>query len=147
MGVDFAQRLKRVAEILSQQDDDLDAKAVADGFSAYLCGDVVTLDDALGVRTLPGQRKLATQIWNAKRNALLCKAACDHFPNVCTLKQARELHRVMDRYFTSAWRHERHNAVCPPHLSGTVQAAAWEILKLVDRVLSERRIREILATS
>ena len=141
-----AARLRRAANVLARQNGPA-VRAVADGIMAYLAGNAPTLDIALAVQPGPGQRSAATTLRATERNALLRRAADQFFADRKPTQQAHELHRAITRYAASSWPREKHLVSCPYRHAGTVQAFAWEILCIDDRVLSERRIRTILATS
>ena len=141
-----AERLRHAADVLRRQND-ADAHAVADGINAYLTGDASSLDDALGLRPEPGQRKAPTLARIAERDELLQRAAAEFYPGKRVSEQARALHRAITRYAASAWRHERSHIACPAHRAGTVQGVAWEILTLDEDPPGARQLRRILAMS
>ena len=128
--------------------DDPDVAFVADGITSVLAGDRDSLDEVFGIRPGPGQRRPSTLARLAARNALYRQAAREFFPDLTPTRQAREIHRAFSRYEASAWRRDKGvHVTCPERLIGTPQALVWEILNLIDRVQSERHIRQILATS
>ena len=128
--------------------DDPDVAFIAHGITSVLSGDRGSLDEALGLRPGPGQRRPSTLARLAERDKLYRRAAREFFPGLKPAKQAHELHRAFSRYETTAWRFDKGGTVtCPPQHAGTVRALAWEVLNLTDRVQSERSIRQILAAS
>ena len=143
MDADPIDSLRYAAEVLSRQNDPR-GRAVAEGFRAYLSGDADSLDDALGQRRAPGERRPSTKAMHRARDALLREAAAEFFP-ARRPSPARELHKAITRYAATGWLRECHLAACPAHREGTVQAVAWAVLKLENRVLSAKRIREVLA--
>ena len=144
--VSAADRLRAAADVLERQNEP-SVRVVADGIRAYLTGAASSLDEALALIPDAGQRRPSTMARLAERDALLRRAADQFFPGPNTSHQARELHTAISRYASSSWPRERELVTCPARHDGTINGAAWELLSLGDRVLSERQIRKILALS
>jgi hypothetical protein len=58
---------------------------------------------------------------------------------------ARYIHVTLDRYRAGRFRRDRNEALCPPRLAGRIDALMWTVLKVRDRLVSERLIRAVLA--
>ena len=142
-------RLRRVVALMKRHPgSDPHGEWFITAVEAFLDGRQGSLDQALGLRLGPGQRRPSTLARLAARDALYRQAARDFFPGLNPTRQAHELHRNFHHYETTAWRRDKGGTVtCPPQYAGTVRALAWEILHLTDRVQSERSIRQILATN
>ena len=102
---------------------------------------------ALGVKRAPGQRTLQTSTALAERDRLLREAAERFLGGLSVAAQAECLHKQLSRYCASAWQRERVCEQCPDRHSGTLHECLWAALKLHDRVLSTRSLRQILAAS
>jgi hypothetical protein len=138
--------LRHVVAVLARQNDP-DSHFVAEGILAYLSGAVASLDEALGVKPEPGQRKPITLAMIAARNESLRETAAREFPGIAVSRQAHKMHTEMSRYAASAWKQDRHEKQIPERLAGTAQAVAWQMLTDEDRLISERQIRKILSPS
>ena len=66
-------------------------------------------------------------------------------PGLSDRECARRLRTALLRYREGAWRRTRSEALCPPHHAGKLTAVLWMVLKVADRVPSERLIRAVLA--
>lgn len=138
--------LAGVARLLRAHDDE-DGQEFAAALERYLAGDHATLDEALELRPAPGQRSLQTQAALARRDEFLRRLASDHFPALSANAAAKAMHRTWSRYAASAWPRERVSPALPVHRINSPEFGFWQIMRMQDRVLSERTIRSILATS
>jgi hypothetical protein len=102
---------------------------------------------ALGVKRGPGQRTLQTCAALAERDRLLRHAAERFLGGLSVAAQAEFLHKELLRYSASAWQRERTFEGCPDRRRGTIYECLWRVLKLHDRVLSARSLRQILAAN
>jgi hypothetical protein len=79
-----------------------------------------------------------------ERNAYLVEAA-RHFPGASDREVARRLRIALLRYREGAWRRDRSEALCPERHRGKLAAVLWCVLRVADRVPSERLIRLVLS--
>jgi hypothetical protein len=103
----------------------------------YLDG--ADLAASLGVAIEPGDRDPRRVAAQARRDELLRELAGDLCPEKPVTRQADYLASVIDRYFTTAWIHDRARTTPPER-----HAALWELLRLHPSPLGSRRIRMIL---
>lgn len=115
--------------------------------SWWWSGAAERLDRVVGIAPAPGQRSAQTQAEIAQRDELVRKLAADYFPDLRSHPAAVALHRQWARYASSSWPRERMLDDVPPHRVGKPEGTFWQIMRLQDRVLSERSIRKILAAS
>jgi hypothetical protein len=104
--------------------DAADAAMLAGAVHRWAAGDAVTLDDALGLRVDPGQRRPATRLRLAKRDQLLSEAAATFYADLSSSAQASSLAKDLARYAASAWRHDRSQQRCP-YPAGTLHCLLW----------------------
>jgi hypothetical protein len=96
--------------------------------------------------TKPGQRCALTRMMQAERDRLLCTAAREFYPTEPAAIAAEHLAQRLARYQAGPdWRRDR--TVDSISYRETLRGHCWAILKAIDRPLSSRRVREILATS
>lgn len=57
---------------------------------------------------------------------------------------AAEISRRMRRYFTSSWRHDRHQHRVPDRLLGRPESLLWKALKIRPTALCARQIQRII---
>jgi hypothetical protein len=79
-----------------------------------------------------------------QRNDLLRVAAARFLPGLCVQAAARDLHRELRRYATTAWPRERLLDALPQKHRGTMREALWRALKARDHIPSESHLRRIL---
>lgn len=97
------------------------------------------------LRCRPGQRSLETQKMVAQRDNLIRAAARTlYWPNSSAAEFARAFHRDLDRYHGGPWRRDRCCNVCPAKYFGTATEILWKVLRTIESVLSERRLRHIV---
>jgi hypothetical protein len=96
--------------------------------------------------TKPGQRCALTRMAQAERDRLLCIAAREFYPTEPAAVAAEHLAQRLARYQAGPdWKRDR--TVDSISYRETLRGHCWAILKAIDRPLSSRRIREILAAS
>jgi hypothetical protein len=103
----------------------------------YLDG--ADLADALGVAVAAGDRDPRRIAAQARRDELLRELAGTLCPERPISRQADFLASTIDRYFTTAWIHDRRRAEPSPR-----NAKLYELMKLHPSPLGSRRIRMIL---
>jgi hypothetical protein len=91
-----------------------------------------------------GKRTPATLLTLDEPDRFLIEAA-RHFPGASDRDIARRLRIALLRYREGAWRRTRVEALCPPRHAGRLDGVLWCLLKVADRVPSERLIRAVLA--
>jgi hypothetical protein len=79
-----------------------------------------------------------------ERDRCLIEAA-RHFPSASDREIARRLRIALLRYREGAWRRTRAEIWCLPRHAGRLDGVLWCLLKVADRVPSERLIRAVLA--
>ncbi|TYO65756.1 hypothetical protein FXV83_15175 [Bradyrhizobium hipponense] len=105
--------------------------------------DAARLADALRVK--PGQRSWLTQARLCERDRLICAAARTRFwPNSSAAEFARAFHWHLARYHDGPWRRDRCCTSCPAKYLGTAREILWQVLRVSESVLSERRLRHIV---
>ena len=102
---------------------------------------------ALGIKRGPGQRSWGTRTALDQRDLLLREAAERFLGGMSVAAQAQHLHVQLTRYSATAWARERVCEECPDRHQGTIHELFWRVLKLHDRVLSARSLRQILAAN
>lgn len=80
-----------------------------------------------------------------RRDRLLREAAACHCPSLSIAARGELLASRLRRYRTSAWQRDRIRTT-NPYPAGELHAVLWQALRLVDRDLSPRQARRILAT-
>ncbi|WOH70667.1 hypothetical protein RX330_20435 [Bradyrhizobium sp. NDS-1] len=96
--------------------------------------------------TLPGQRSPAARAAQERRDRLICVTIAEFFPALLAATAAEQLAERLARYRSGPdWKRDR--TATSINYRQSLRGRCWEILKAVDRPLSGRRIREILATS
>jgi hypothetical protein len=136
-----AANLQRLEAALrsSQALDRADAALLLDGLAAG------SLDRALGLRPSPGERSAAARSAQADRDALIRNMAAEYFSGMPASTCAEMIAGRLGRYRGGGdWRADRSKDAIS--YLNSVRGRCWQILKKVDRDLSVRRIREILAT-
>ena len=113
----------------------------------WLSGGEERLDRSVGTVPAPGQRSSQTQVQMTRRDELVRTLASEHFPELRSHPAAVAIRKQWSRYAASAWSRERLGDSVPKHRVGKPEAMFWQIMKIQDRVLSERSIRKILAAS
>lgn len=97
------------------------------------------------LRCRPGQRSLETRLATEQRDDLICGAARTQFwPNATVAEFARAFRRDLARYHDGPWRRDRCCTECPARYVGTRMQILWQVLRAVESVLSERRLRHIV---
>lgn len=119
--------------------NDDDRHLIAGGLGCYLTRRCASLDEALGVDSLPGQADARRMVALAERDEIVRQTLADFGLT------AVELAAAMARYAAAGWRHDRAMTECPPRHVGRVQERLWRILRLRDHPLSARQIRAIAA--
>jgi hypothetical protein len=105
--------------------------------------ELARLSDAL--RVAPGQRSWSTRARLCERDDLIRVAARSHFwPNATAADFARAFRHDLARYHTGAWRRDRCCKACPAKYVGTRMQILWHVLRAIESVLSERRLRHIV---
>jgi hypothetical protein len=121
--------------------DDAIVAALRDG--SLDADDAARLADALRVR--PGQRSWATRAVLAERDNLIRAAARTRFwPNASAAEFARAFRRDLARYRDCSWRRDRCCTSCPAKHIGTATEILWQVLRVSESVLSERRLRHMV---
>lgn len=134
--------------LAGQRHTDPEVRAMAETvLDWWWAGATDRLDRAVGIIPSPGQRSQQTQVIIARRDDLVRKLASDHYGAMRSHPAAIAICKQWSRYAASAWPRERLRTEPPPHRIGTPEALFWQIMKLQDRVLSERSVRQILAAS
>jgi hypothetical protein len=96
--------------------------------------------------TLPGQRSLETRQAQAERDRLICTMAREFFAGPLIAPTAETVAKRLAQYRGGQdWK--RDQAAESIGYRGTVRGHCWAVLRAVDRPLSARRIRAILAAS
>jgi hypothetical protein len=90
-----------------------------------------------------GRRTPATLLRLDERDRYLVEAA-RHFPGQSDREIARRLRSRLLIYQQGRWRRSRADPTSP-HEAGTLAALMWMLLKVADRVPSERLIRAALS--
>jgi hypothetical protein len=104
---------------------------------------IATLDGAQVDRR--GHRLPVTLAALNERDRLMSEAVARFMSGDSSRGAAHRLHDALVRYACGAWRRERTAPSCPARHAGRIEAVLWEILRLHDRVPSERTIRRALA--
>ena len=94
-----------------------------------------------------GKRSNQTLLRLSKRDHLLREAARRFCAGMSDRQAAALLHARLARYRAGAWRRDRSEALCPQRLAGRLDALMWMVLKVSDRLVSERLIRLVLSRS
>jgi len=94
-----------------------------------------------------GKRSNQTLLRLSKRDHLLCEAARRFCAGMSDRAAGALLHARLARYRAGAWRRDRSEALCPQRLAGRLDAMMWMVLKVSDRLVSERLIRLVLSRS
>jgi hypothetical protein len=124
-----------------------DARAFVEGLAAWRNGEG-NIEECLGLIVRPGARSGQMCVARAKRNILILEAARTFFASEpSTSGKARELHKALSNYDTSAWRFDQAADVCPGKYAGKLQASLWAIMDTWQHVPAERSIRRILDRS
>jgi hypothetical protein len=135
--------LPRIAQALEagQALDPADAAALLVGIAAG------SVDFALGLKPAPGARSAASKLAQARRDRLIRGMAAEFYATLPSdSERAEHISLRLSRYrLGSDW--ERDRAEDSIKYIGSLRGRCWEILKQVDRPLSARRIRAILAAS
>lgn len=131
-------------EALPDRDPDLDL--CLSGLARFLAGEA-GLEEAMGLRTVAGQRSARTRATMDERDRMLREAAAEFFPGISFDAQADAIHTRWQRYAATGWLRERALDVVPPHRTGTLEERFWTILRARDHVIARRTIRLILAAS
>lgn len=98
------------------------------------------------VPTKPGQRSASTRMAQEGRDRLIRGAVAEFFPTLPAAIAAEQLAQRLARYRLGPdWQRDRTAAGIT--YRATLRGHCWAILQAVDRPLSARRVREILATS
>jgi hypothetical protein len=96
-----------------------------------------SLDEALGLRSSPGQESWRTELNRQTRDDLIRRYA-DTFIAADTLGgRAREVHRRLARYGSGQWHHDKDKYRCP-YVDGDERAHLWAIFRQQARVSPER---------
>jgi hypothetical protein len=80
------------------------------------------------------------------RDRLLREAAAGRWPDLSITARAVLLARQLARYRATAWQRDRIR-IENPYPPGELRTVLWQALRLVDRDLSQRHARRILAIS
>lgn len=107
-----------------------------DAVTAVLDGRFPTIDKALG---LYGRGKSSLKVMTAirRRDEIIRQTL------IAYSLTSVELEAILRDYQSRCWTRDRILDECPARHAGTVREACWQILKLVDRALSDRQIRSI----
>lgn len=139
--------LMRLA-ITGQKSPDPQIREVSETIIAWwFSGGSERLDRLVGTAPAPGQRSSQTQHQITRRDELVKNLASEHYPELRYHPAAVAIRKQWSRYAASAWPRERLGDSVPKHRVGKPEAMFWQIMKIQDRVLSERSIRKILAAS
>jgi hypothetical protein len=143
---DPTRRLMRVIAACQHHESELVRSAGQDLLRWWYEGGRQPMERVLGLRSDPGQRSPQTQAMLVRRDDLVRKASVQYH-GLSANAVAKAMHRAWSRYATSSWPRERGLGDVPPRIDGKPEALFWQIMRIEDRVLSERSIRRILATS
>ena len=91
-----------------------------------------------------GHRTPRTLLALDERDRSLIEASA-FFPGLSDREIARRLRSRLLLYREGRWRRDRAEALCPPRRAGRLDGVLWCLLKVADRVPSERLIRAVLA--
>ena len=92
-----------------------------------------------------GHRSPQTLLMLDERDAMLREAAAMFFPGDSMNATAKQLHRALDRYCCGAWLRERVAITLPSRHLGRLDGFCWRLLRTVNRVPGESRIRQIIS--
>jgi hypothetical protein len=141
------ERLRRLAAAIrtGRAPDHDDREWLADAIDQVLAGEPA--DAAFGLKARPGQRSWRTCAALAERDRLFREAAARFLGGLSLSEQAHRLSVELSRYHATAWQRERTSDLCPDRHLGTIRELLWRALKANDRVLGDRTLRLVLATS
>jgi hypothetical protein len=109
----------------------------------YLSGLYFSLDEALGLQTLPGKRSARTVGRTAVRDTLLRECAARCFPGLSRCQQAKRIIEAVRRYEASSWKFDRRLETMPSGY-GSVREYAYRLCRLDVPMPKERRLIAIL---
>jgi hypothetical protein len=108
----------------------------------YLSGLHSSLDEALGLQTLPGKRSARTVGRTAVRDSLLRECAVQCFPGLSRCQQAKRIIEAVRRYEASSWKFDRRLETMP--VAGGMREYAYRLCRLDVAMPKERRLIAIL---
>ena len=92
-----------------------------------------------------GRRLPLTLLHLTVRNCFLRAAAEIHCSGMSGRQAAAVLHTRLSRYRSGAWRRDASEPLVLPRLVGRLDGWLWCVLKVHDRLVSERLIRAVLS--
>jgi hypothetical protein len=92
-----------------------------------------------------GHRLPMTLLHLTVRDHFLRAAADIHCTGMSGRQAAATLHTRLSRYRSGAWRRDASEPLMPPRLVGRLDGLLWCVLKVRDRLVSERLIRAVLS--
>jgi hypothetical protein len=122
-----------------------DSHWLAEAINSYLDKNVMSLEEALGLRYgrggVPWWRERALR----NRDAVLRKLSDRFFAEQSLCQRSREIATMASRYAACAWPRDRQKADMPEHYRGTPREYLWMAFESgATMPLSERQIRNIL---
>jgi hypothetical protein len=113
---------------------------------AYLDRQAVNLNDAFGVRNARGGVDWRHAACIARRDVALRAMADEHLSGLGVSAKAQTIHRLANRYASSAWLHDRESEGMPKHYEGKPAKWLWTAFQSgAPMPLCVRRLRTILA--